>query len=76
MDGKAKVGYFGDSVFEEDVGSLDVSVDDAFGVEVVQALVDVSDEGPGLIFGESVFLSDFFCEGSSFAKFGEAVAVL
>jgi hypothetical protein len=76
LDGESKVSQFELSVGDEDVGDLDIPVDDAVGGEVAEGLEDREDNLGNGGEGERFGLLEEVVEVASFAELGDDVAVV
>lgn len=75
-DGKAEVCDFEDLVREEDVGGLDVAVDDILGGEVLEALVYLANNRPDFFLGQRAALLESFLQIAALAELSDEVAVV
>jgi len=73
---KAKVSDLEDSILDEDLSRFDVAVHDVATGQVLEALEELTHQGPYFFFGKgSAFLEGFF-ETATFAELGDEVAVI
>jgi hypothetical protein len=75
LNGKAKISYLWCSILEEDIGCLDISVNDIFRRKVNESSIDIPDDGPGLSLQKYPISCYFTCEVAMIAKLDEAEAV-
>jgi len=76
LHSESEVSDFDLAVFEEDVGWLEIAVDDAAGVDVIVACEDLVHEYDGFSFRDTFPIGDEFGEISSLAQLSDYVGIV
>ena len=74
-DGKTEISYFPDLLSPQDVGRLDVPVDDSHGHEVLGGLDNIRHDGGSRLLSEPTLLGHVLKQITTFAEFSDKVGV-
>ena len=74
-DGESEISDLGSDVGEEDIGGLEVAVDDAVAIDLLIAIDDLREDIERLLLGDGPTLLDEFAEVSAVAELGDDAGV-
>lgn len=76
MDREPEIRDLEHSLLDEDVGGLDIPVDDAATGEVLESLEELTHQGPYFFLGQGTAFLEGFLQTAALTELGDEVAVI